>query len=360
MESKFKKNILIASGGTGGHLYPALVLAQSLKSLDCDITLTLGINPNRRTPLVLPLELKDVSYTLLPASPLRNIRSLVHNFFALIKAFSILNTFKPNCVVGFGSYASFPIILAAYIKRIPIVLHEQNLIPGWANKVASVLAKKVAISFPESSSYFPNKSILTGNLVRQEMFNSTIPKKDGFTLLVFGGSSGAKRLNQIILNVAPKLVPFKDKLNLIHVTGSQEDSRAVSSLLINLGIKNRVLDYAQEISQLYHEADLVLSRAGASTISELIATQTPAILIPYPHAVSNHQLKNGMLLSQMGSAIILPEDTENLEDRFLYLLLDFLENPHQLKKMKESYRSFPISLKEAPKKLAEVVISQCR
>ncbi len=358
MENKPKK-ILIASGGTGGHLYPSLVLAHYLKKNGAEIYLTLGINPNRKKLLTFPEDIKEIPYEIIPAAPLQNIKSLIHNFNAFKISWKLLDTFHPQGVIGFGSYATFPMLLAAYLKGIPVVLHEQNLIPGIANRIASIFAKKVAISFPDTGLYFSQKSVLVGNLVRSEMFQRTNKNKEFITLLVFGGSSGAKKLNELILDIVSDLEPYKNKIEIIHVTGSKQDAELIRMRLTNLGIKNSVVEYAQEISKCYQKADLVLCRSGASTITELIATEIPAILIPYPHATSNHQFKNAMILSKLGAAIVLQEDIPDLKKQLTELLLGFFKDPLKLKKMKETYHSYPISLKEAPQKLAELLYSQC-
>jgi len=316
------KKVIFAGGGTGGHIYPALAIATELKRRYSDVEI-IFVGTER-----------GLEKTLVPQAgyPLRIIRvkgfnrKLSLDTFSSIKqmilggidSLAILKMEKPDLVIGTGGYVSGPVIFFASLLRIPTIIHEQNVIPGITNRILSRFVNKVAISFPESSKYLPkSKIVLTGNPVRTEIADGDrleALKAFGLTtnipvVLSFGGSQGAKRLNEAIAEVVGK-ISNNPKFQLIHVTGpKQYDS--FMQLLENKGIDlNRIghiiiRPYIYEMQKAYAATDLVISRAGAITISEITLCGKPAILIPLPTAAGHHQDFNAKILQDNGAAIVL-------------------------------------------------------
>jgi UDP-N-acetylglucosamine--N-acetylmuramyl-(pentapeptide) pyrophosphoryl-undecaprenol N-acetylglucosamine transferase len=354
---------LIAAGGTGGHFYPALTLAKELKKRGDEVIFAL--RPNE--PVIGVLQSEGISFVTIDSAPiagqsiLKTLKGFLLNFIALFSSLRTIQNFKPNCVVGFGAYVSVPIIVAAALKRIPIILHEQNPVPGLANRFCSIFAKTIAVSFPETEKYFPNKSVVTGNLLRQEIFEiqrkySSISSqlKDGLkTILVFGGSAGAKSINRAVVQSLPKLSDIKNAIQFIHIAGSKTEADQLKKDYLKFQFHSLVMEYCHQMWDCYSEADLVISRAGATTLAELIATQIPAILIPYPHA-GKHQSNNAKILGNLGSAFILEED-EMVGDIMGNKLRDLIFSKEKLDQLRNAYEKFPVNLKQSAGKLAEIV-----
>ena len=358
--------ILIASGGTGGHLYPACVLARKLKERNCEILLAARVNASAPKEILLP----DISKVLLEGAPLyrsnlfKNIPGIISNFKGFLKGFSVVRQFKPDAAVGFGGYASVPVLWACALKGVPILIHEQNVVPGLANRICASFAQRVAVSFKETLLTFPNKGVWIGNLVREELFHQdrtfalqNLGLTEGkITVLIFGGSAGARNINQVLGKCLESLKDCTGRLQFIHQTGNCDDTLNLKNQYRAMGFTAVVREYFHKMGPCYSAADLVISRAGAGAISELMATRKPAFLIPYPSAAANHQLKNAEILSKTGAARILTE-SQDLGERLVNSLREIVSSEDILKKMKESYDPISPMLKEAPEKLADLAQS---
>lgn len=201
----------------------------------------------------------------------------------------ILKEFAPDVVVGFGSFLTLPVLLAALFLKIPFILHEQNAIPGKVNRLFSRFAVKTAITFPQSTTYLRGKTEQVEFPLRKKSPAIDFGFEKGKpTLLIFGGSQGAQKLNQIVLESAQHLTGFQ----IFHFTGTEERAQEAIKRYTTLGIKHYVRAFEPHIDRAMEWADVVISRAGASTVSELIEMERPAILIPFPYASENHQVKN--------------------------------------------------------------------
>ncbi len=357
--------VLIASGGTGGHLYPAAALARELEKRNCEVLLALKANAAASNAIFA----KDLKTVQLSSAPFhrrnwyKNFSSLGLNLKGVLEAFKIIKTFRPDRTVGFGGYACVPVVLASYCKGIPVVLHEQNVLPGLANRLAAPFARKVAVSFPEAEGSFPGKSVLTGNPVREEFFH--LNRGDSLrqlnledhrkTILVFGGSAGAKGINQALFEGLPGMADLKDKTQIIHLTGQPGETEKLKERYKSLGFRALVSDYSQTMNLCYGAADLVIARAGASTVSELIAARKPSILIPYPYATGDHQRINAQVLGRLGCAFILDEGPD-LPVQLARSIRDMTNSPEKLEAMKMKFDSFPVQLHGAAKKLADLVL----
>jgi len=305
------KNMLIAVSGTGGHVYPGIALAYELK--------TLGYNPifvvnNNKNGVSLNI-VKDSGYDykiLDFNAPPRKVSLQMFLFpFKFIKvlfeAKNIIKQTRPCVVIGMGAYLSFPMILVAKLKNIPTLIHEQNSVPGLANKILSKFVTKIAVSFKGTEKYFnKNKTIYTSNPIRKDIFNIArvdAAKKlnidaDVFTVFVFGGSLGATKLNNIMFDVASKLYSkYKEKIQFVHILGSR-DFKFISEKYKTVPYKKAVVEYMNDIGNAYACSDMVVCRAGAGTVKEVEMYNLPALFIPFPYATENHQYFNSKSVEQ--------------------------------------------------------------
>ncbi len=226
---------------------------------------------------------------------------------SIISAMGIIRRYKPDLVFGVGGYVTGPVILAARLLGIPCGIHEQNSVPGLANRLLGKIVSKIFISLPGSETYFPNrKTIFSGNPVRKELLTAAAEpwteKKERTTLLVLGGSQGAHRVNMLVMEaLAVQQSALPPGFTVLHQTGPH-DEETVRNRYASLGIKAQVAAFFDNIAQFYQQADLVVSRAGATTLAELMIFQKPAILIPFPYAADNHQEKNGRFIVEHNGA----------------------------------------------------------
>jgi len=306
--------IIIAGGGTGGHLFPGIAIAEELTMRDSDnkvlfVGTAMGLEakvlPRRNIPLRTieikgvkgkSLFLKVVAFSRIPR--------------AIVEALGIIRDFNPHLVIGLGAYVSGPMLVAAFLTGIRRVVQEQNVIPGATNRISARLAHRVFVSFEESRRFFPPKKVVvTGNPIRREF---TLPCKEserkGFSLLVFGGSRGAQRINQAMIEALEFLGDLKPHLRVVHQTGSDDASR-VAEAYERSGFVARVEPFIEDMVTAYRESHLVVCRAGATTISELTTCGRASILIPYPFAANSHQEINARSLLGKGAArMILDRD----------------------------------------------------
>lgn len=331
--------VVIACGGSGGHIFPAVALAQGLKDKDKGIEL-LFIGSNAVLDKRI-FEKENLNYRLLSSNKLSYEVSLkttiffIKLFFDTLKSFFILMRYSPDAVIGFGGYISSPVILAAYILRIPKIVHEQNVVPGRANNILFRFADKIAISFEETRRYlgrFGYKAIFTGNPIRITLLKDDRAgniKKFGldpnkFTILVIGGSQGAHNLNKIFLQALARLGTDKSSLlQIIHITGITDYGWA-NQAYEELAFEHRVFSFVDNIEEAYSASDLVITRSGASAIFEIAYFGRPMILIPYPFAMS-HQAENARVFSRSGAAIQIDEKEMSVnlvKDRIELLLND--------------------------------------
>ncbi len=300
-------NIIIATGGSGGHIIPALKLARELQKRKCEVRFVGAFNlwKERITQAGFAfdeLELRGIDLS----RPVGSARAL--GLFAQGAWIStcLLKKYKADAVVGFGGYGSFPVVLAAVISRCPTLIHEQNVIPGKANALLAGMVKKVAISFPQSRQYLRGKNVvLTGcpshrplpGLNRTELLSEFGLDEGKKTVLVLGGSQGSHRLNEVFMQAVTQL-RSKIPLQVIHLCG-KDDYEILKGQYARLGVPFALFAFFEAMERVYPVTDLVISRAGAVSVTELIRFRKPAILIPYPHA-GGHQRKNAEVLSRAG------------------------------------------------------------
>jgi UDP-N-acetylglucosamine--N-acetylmuramyl-(pentapeptide) pyrophosphoryl-undecaprenol N-acetylglucosamine transferase len=309
----------MAGGGTGGHLYPALALADELtkRRKSCEVLFIgtkRGIEAKMLPKSKYPL--KTIHASGLPRRPgLGQAKAIAVALAGAVQAASCLMKWRPHVVLGTGGYVSGPVLMAAKLLRLPMVIQEQNCIPGKTNRLLSRWADQVHIAYSESRRYFKRKDniVLSGNPVRASLLKGSRAAglrklrlaSDGFTVLVLGGSQGAHKLNEAAVE-AVEILKRESNIQFILLTG-RKDYGWVKNRIKSLRTRAAVRGFMWNMEIVYHCADLAVSRAGASTISELLAVGVPALLVPYPHAAHDHQEANAKAIAEKGAAKFLPE-----------------------------------------------------
>jgi UDP-N-acetylglucosamine--N-acetylmuramyl-(pentapeptide) pyrophosphoryl-undecaprenol N-acetylglucosamine transferase len=331
--------VIIAGGGTGGHVIPALAIAHQLKAqFDAEV-LFIGTARGIETRLVpqagFPLDLLKVG-ALKNVTLMTRARTLFDLPRALWVAGRMLTQFAPDVVIGVGGYASGPAMFAAIRRRIPTLAFEPNVVPGFANRVVARWVSVAAVHFEETCEYFPRCKV-TGVPVRDAFFR--IPAKvDGTpTLLVFGGSQGARAINQAMVESLPGLRERLPELHIIHQTG-ERDYGMVLAAYEKAGAPGEVHKFIDDMPGTFARADLLVCRSGASTVAEITAAGKPGIFVPFPRAADDHQNVNARALERAGAAIVVEE--LNLEAAYLVdTITTVISDPQRLRNMSAAAKS---------------------
>ena len=304
--------VLIAGGGTGGHLFPGLALADSFKELGSEIHFagsSQGIEVRAVPREGYPLHLIPVR-GIKGRGLLRKVMGLFMLPAAFFASWRLLRRLRPGLVVGVGGYASGPVVWTARLLGYRTAILEQNTVPGLTNRKLGRRVRRVYITFPESAKYFPEKAVRNlGNPVRRSIVESLsgepVTAGDGpLRVFIFGGSQGARAINELFMAAAPRLAAMGVQIR--HQTGAADRERQEAAYRA-AGVDAQVDDFIHDMAGAYAAADVVVCRAGATTCSELAIAGKPAIFIPYPHATDNHQEHNARSLVQTGAAILLLE-----------------------------------------------------
>jgi UDP-N-acetylglucosamine--N-acetylmuramyl-(pentapeptide) pyrophosphoryl-undecaprenol N-acetylglucosamine transferase len=343
--------ILVATGASGGHIFPALAFLEALKEK----------HPQAQALLLAPEKSKEkvriddcaypVTYVRLasfkPGINRETVKNALGLFRGVLQSLRAVLKFHPDIVVGFGSIASVPAVFFGWLLRAKTIIHEQNVLPGKATRLLAEVADKLALSFEQSRSYFKrhkDKIIVTGNplrkkisvVTRQEALKYLGLEKGKITILVMGGSQASRRINEESFR-AFSLFEDKSKLQVIHLAG-RHDYAELKERYAGSGIGCALFDFFGPMHYAYSCADLAISRAGATSIAELTYFRLPAILIPYPHARA-HQQENAKALEEKGCACIIRE--EELSVGLLKEKMEgLLKDPAGLARMRENYRAF--------------------
>jgi UDP-N-acetylglucosamine--N-acetylmuramyl-(pentapeptide) pyrophosphoryl-undecaprenol N-acetylglucosamine transferase len=349
--------VMIAGGGTGGHVIPALAIAGALKSAYAAEVCFIGTAKGMETRLVpqagYPLELIDVGQLnrVSLATQLKTMMALPRGIF---HCFDLLRRWQPQVVVGVGGYASGPAMLAALLRRLPTLAFEPNAVPGLANRLIGKRISAAAVNFAPTLSYFRNAE-LTGIPVRAEFFAlAPRPPESAPRLLVMGGSQGARALNQRMPEVAKALLDAVPGLTILHQAGARhaETTEAAYTASGASADRWRVQAFLEDMPKQFAASDLILARSGASTVAELAAGGKPSLLVPFPQAADDHQRKNAEVLVEGGAAVMLLEQ-EMTGSALLDRLTGLLGNPDRLHEMATSARTF--AHPQAAARIAEIV-----
>ena len=330
---------VIAGGGTGGHLFPGMAIAEAFVEREIgNEVLFIGTERGIEARVLAGGKFR---LRTIQAKPLKG-RSLLGKTEAIWRipkaiseAMSILKDYRPQVVLGVGGYASGPALLAAFLLGIKRAIHEQNLVPGMTNRILRWFSQRIFVSFDETKKYFPgNKTFVTGNPIRKEICKGgEKKKKDRFTLFIFGGSAGAHRINEAVMEALDRLQQIKGSLRLIHQTGSA-DVNFVSKGYEEKGFEALVRPFFEDMTTCYQGSDLVISRSGASTIAELAVCGKAVIFVPYPYAAHNHQFLNAQKIVDLGAAGMIRDEELNGAS-LAQTILHLYSHPEERRKMEE-------------------------
>lgn len=341
--------IIIAGGGTGGHLFPGIAIAEEFKGRGAENEALFVGTEKGIEARVLPKLGWAVSFISAEGIKGKGVLSKIRALYKLIPGFfesiRIIKGFRPDVVIGVGGYASAPLLMAARFLKIRTAIHEQNALPGMTNRTLEKVVNKVFVSFPDSAGFFPEgKVVVSGNPLRREILKGlqgsevrgqgSEGKKP--TILVFGGSLGAHRINMAVLEMI-RHVNEPDRWRIIHQTG-EKDYKEIKEGYIGADWQADVRPFIYDMASAYSEADLVICRAGATTVAELTAAGKPAILIPYPFAADDHQRVNAESLVKVGGGVMLLEK-ELTGERLAAEVERLLDDRDGLRKMGERART---------------------
>ena len=332
---------ILAGGGTGGHVIPALAIAHELQKTYAAELLFLGTArgiENRLVPAAgFSLRLIEVG-ALNRVSLATRLKTFLGLPRAVWAARKMLSEFLPDVVIGVGGYASGPAMLAAIRQRIPTLAFEPNVVPGFANRVVARWVSAAAVHFEETAKYFHHAEV-TGVPVRQAFFDIAGKKTSSErpTLLVFGGSQGAHAINQAVIQCLPELMKQAPGIDIIHQTGERDYNDAQAAYQ-RAGASAEVFPFINDMPAFFARADLVLCRSGASTVAEIAAAGKPAIFVPFPRAADDHQRVNAQALERAGAAVVLEET--KLDDVWLVETVSvLLGDSDRLRRMSDAARS---------------------
>jgi UDP-N-acetylglucosamine--N-acetylmuramyl-(pentapeptide) pyrophosphoryl-undecaprenol N-acetylglucosamine transferase len=333
------RRIVISGGGTGGHLYPALAVGRKLQERDPGLRLTfIGSHRPIEKDLMerygahfIPMRIEG-----LKGRGWKSLRTMVLLPFALIRSLFLLARLRPGLVIGVGGYSAGPVVLAASALGIPSLILEQNVRPGFTNRLLTRRARKAVVAFENSLPYFKGKGVFLGNPVREEFYHLRPKAREAvLTVLVFGGSQGSRILNETMTAALPLLRPEKDKLRLIHQTGKADFDKVKEAYVQNGFAEAEVAPFFFDMAGYFEKSDLVVGRAGATTIAELIVARKAAVLVPFALASEDHQAQNARELERVdGAEVILEKDLTagRLAERILY----YLKNPERVSAMERN------------------------
>lgn len=343
--------VLITGGGTGGHIYPALAIAQNLQKANPSVEfLFVGTERGLEKEIIPKAGLPFTTITVegLPRKlSLASLRTGFKLLKGLWQARKILKEFKPTVVVGTGGYVCGPVVAMAAWQGIPTLVHEQNAFPGITNRLLAKWVNKIAVTYQESAKYFPGeKVVLTGNPIRPEVISASraeslvrlgldAAKK---TVLIFGGSRGARSINQALM-LGREVLQTRSDLQVIHITGKEDFSWAsCQNGMEEVKFGNIIVKpYLHNMPDALAVADLVVCRSGATTLAEITVRGIPAILIPYPFATDNHQEFNARSLAKEGAAVMLL-DRELKEIKLEECILELIDDENRLRIMAQKSR----------------------
>jgi UDP-N-acetylglucosamine--N-acetylmuramyl-(pentapeptide) pyrophosphoryl-undecaprenol N-acetylglucosamine transferase len=304
--------IVVAGGGTGGHLFPGIAIANEFMARNSATRVIFVNTGNQLEKTVLSkagFELRSIEVAGIKGRGIWNqIKSVLKIPGAILTAMGIVKKFSPDLIVGLGSYSAGPVVFGAWLMRVPIAIHEQNILPGITNKILARFADRIYISFENTQSPLnPQKVYWTGNPVRRELLETVALDTDqkAFTVLIIGGSQGAHRINTAMIEALEHLQD-SERLHFVHQTG-ETDEGSVREAYRKRTVSATAQSFFDDMAERYRQADLIICRSGATTVAEITALGKAAIFIPFPHAADNHQMLNAAGLARDGAAEIIVE-----------------------------------------------------
>jgi UDP-N-acetylglucosamine--N-acetylmuramyl-(pentapeptide) pyrophosphoryl-undecaprenol N-acetylglucosamine transferase len=334
--------IVIAGGGTGGHLYPGIAVAREFLRRAPGAIVTFAGTQRGIESKVVPREGFDLdllrSAGLKGTSPVALAKGLALLPLSAIDAWRILSRRRPDLVIGVGGYSSGPVVALAASRGVPTLLLEQNAVPGFTNRRLAKVVSAAAVTFESTVGFFGRRGFVTGNPVRPEFFSGGDEKAVGGPprVLIFGGSQGSHAINVACVEAAPRLAADRRRVAITHQTG-ERDLEWVRDAYTRAGLDARVEPFLFAMDREVKAADLVISRAGATTIAELAAAGKPAVLVPLPTAADDHQRKNAELLRDAGAVEVI-EQKDLTGEALAVRVLDLVGNPDRLAAMSSAAR----------------------
>jgi UDP-N-acetylglucosamine--N-acetylmuramyl-(pentapeptide) pyrophosphoryl-undecaprenol N-acetylglucosamine transferase len=336
--------VIIAAGGTGGHIYPGIAVAREILRRDASSEiLFVGTARGLETRIVPE---NGFQLSLINSAGLKNvgIAKKIKGLALLPKSFlearRILHEFKPDVVVGAGGYVSGPVLMMASLIRIPTLVMDSNALPGFTNRQLARFVDKAALTFPEAMPFFGTKGVLTGNPVRHEFFDLEPSSVSvNLCILIFGGSQGARAINDAMIASLPMLEAFKDRVGITHQTGEADFEKVRDAYMRSQWDKADVRPYISDMVTEFSKAHVVICRAGATTCAELAAAGRPAIMVPLPTAADDHQRRNAEAMVAAGAGrMILQKDLRG--DRLAEEIKSLMAKPEMLVEMGMAAKSF--------------------
>ena len=343
--------VVMSGGGTGGHLFPGIAIAKEFMARNSATRIIFVSTGNRLEKAVLSkagFDLRTIQVAGIKGRGIWNqIKSVLKIPGAVLDARGLLKKFSPDLTIGLGSYSAGPVVIGAWLMKIPIAIQEQNILPGITNRILARFADRIYISFENTKLRFnPQKVYWTGNPVRQEILESTGRPKDAttrdihqgrFTVLIIGGSQGAHRINMAIIEALEHL-HNAERLHFVHQTG-EADEAAVSDAYRKKSVSSTAQSFFDNMAEQYCQADLIICRAGATTVAEITALGKAVIFIPFPYAADNHQMLNALDLVNDGAAEVIAE-TE-LDGKLLSgKIAHYMDHPEALEDMAARARRY--------------------
>jgi len=361
--------VIIAGGGTGGHLFPGVAVAEEFVRRGRSARIVFVGTEHGIEARVIPKEGYPIEFLsaegLVGKTPIKKLKAAYLLLVSMIQSRRIISSVRPDIVVGVGGYASVGMVLAAHFMGVPTIVMEQNSVPGFANKLLSNFADAIAVTYQESIGSFPReKTFLTGNPVRKKILardavdarGSFSLARDRFAVLIFGGSLGARTINNAMGEALHYLLDLRDNIQFIHQTG-EKDLKDAMEIYKKLGFSGTVMPFIYQMADAYSAADLVVCRAGATTLSEITAMGKASILVPYPYAASNHQESNARKLEDMGAATVILD--RHLSGEVLAKVIRGLyDNPEKRLEMQKASKAF--GRPDAAEKIVDIAMNLTR
>ena len=335
---------LIAAGGTGGHIYPGIAVAKEVMRRDAASEVRfVGTARGLETRLV---PQAGFELSLIESAGLKNVGlgARLRGLWLLPKSFTaarrLIREFRPDIVIGAGGYVSGPVLLMAALMKVPTLVMESNALPGWTNRVLARFVDRATVSFEAALPYFRGKGVVTGNPVRREFFDIPPKRRDAtrFSVLVFGGSQGARAINEAMIAALPHMDSHRSLLHITHQTGEADYEKVRQGYVdAGWGEASDVRRYIDDMVASFAATDLIICRAGATTSAELVAAGKVAIMIPFPFAADDHQRKNAEALQAAGAArMILQQDLTG--ERLASEITRLVSEPDEVTRMEEQSR----------------------
>ena len=335
------ETIVIAGGGTGGHLYPGISIAQEIEARRRGVEIVFaGAGTSLERTILAPHGYRLIAIRsggVVGKTLAGRLRGIGRAMAGLAQSIRTLRRTRPRVVIGVGGYASGPMVLAAVMLRVPSLIHEQNSYPGLTNRLLAPWVRRVAVSFEETRRYFGGRGVLTGNPIRAEFQKARRKERgDTFNVLIFGGSQGAKAINSAVVDALPRLGEHRADLAFLHGTGAADHQRVQTAYEAS-GLEAEALPYVTDILRAYEWADLVVARAGASSVSEIAVCGKASILVPLPASAHDHQRSNARKLQEAGAALVM-EEASLTGETLSRALLELRADPGRVSAMERAAR----------------------